>query len=270
MKRKRLILGGLIFVLLFSLLPTARARAEDPNLTGSWNGKHGTPVAGWDWDGDYGVRISVVDSSGNLKQDPVDFIQDMEAGNVVDAWFAETAFANPTVKKNKLQYKNGGTIALRKEDEDAEKFYDFVHLSNLPRTVGTKSKAVNIQTVRDYFDDDGSLTIILQKMANHLGTAPYTIQDLQAMNYYVMIEPIAIMRVALDGEPPPKVHSTIRRLGIISLAQKSHPSHTTFSRSVCTWNPPVLASRHTQVKPQPGFQKSLAMILLSTRWVLVC
>ena len=52
MKRKRLILGGLIFVLLFSLLPTARARAEDPNLTGSWNGKHGTPVAGWDWDGD--------------------------------------------------------------------------------------------------------------------------------------------------------------------------------------------------------------------------
>ena len=52
MKRKRLILGGLIFVLLFSLLPTARARAEDPNLTGSWNGKHGVPVAGWDWDGD--------------------------------------------------------------------------------------------------------------------------------------------------------------------------------------------------------------------------
>ena len=52
MKRRKLILGGLIFVLLFSLLPTARARAEDPNLTGSWNGKHGVPVAGWDWDGD--------------------------------------------------------------------------------------------------------------------------------------------------------------------------------------------------------------------------
>ena len=78
MKRKRLILGGLIFVLLFSLLPIVLTRAEDPNLTGSWNGKHGTPVAGWDWDGDYGVRISVVDSSGNLVQGSVDFIQDME------------------------------------------------------------------------------------------------------------------------------------------------------------------------------------------------
>lgn len=52
MKRRKLILGGLIFVLLFSLLPILPIRAEDPNLTGSWNGKHGTPVAGWDWDGD--------------------------------------------------------------------------------------------------------------------------------------------------------------------------------------------------------------------------
>ena len=198
MKRKRLILGGLIFVLLFSLLPTARARAEDPNLTGSWNGKHGTPVAGWDWDGDYGVRISVVDSSGNLVQGSVDFIQDMEAGNVVNAWFAETAFSLPKVKKNKLQYKNGGTIALREETPGYS--YAFVHRSNLPRTVGTKSKAVNIQTVRDYFGDDDQLFDILKDMANHLGTAPYTIQDLQAMNYYVMIEPIAIIRVALDGE----------------------------------------------------------------------
>ena len=197
MKRRKLILGGLIFVLLFSLLPTARARAEDPNLTGSWNGKHGTPVAGWDWDGDYGVRISIVDSSGNLKQDPVDFIQDLEAGNVVDSWFANSAFDDP-IKKNKLQYKRVGTIALR--EETPGKTYDFVHRSNLPRTVGTKSKAVNIQTVRDYFDDNDQLTDILKDMANHLGTAPYTIQDLQAMNYYVMIEPIAIMRVALDGE----------------------------------------------------------------------
>ncbi len=201
MKRKRLILGGLIFVLLFSLLPIARARAEDPNLTGTWNGKHGTPVAGWDWDGDYGVRISIVDSNKATIQEPVDFIQDLEAGNVVDAWFANSAFDAPAKKKNKLQYKNGGgTIALRKENASRDQNYSFVHLSDLPRTVGTKSKAVNIQTVRDYFGDDARLTNILKDMASHLGSSPYTIEDLKAMNYYVMIEPIAIMRVALDGE----------------------------------------------------------------------
>ena len=115
MKRKRLILGGLIFVLLFSLLPIARARAEDPNLTGTWNGKHGTPVAGWDWDGDYGVRISIVDSNKATIQEPVDFIQDLEAGNVVDAWFANSAFDAPAKKKNKLQYKNGGGVLLHSE-----------------------------------------------------------------------------------------------------------------------------------------------------------
>ena len=57
-----------------------------------------------------------------------------------------------------------------------------------------------MEILGDYFDDNDQLTDILKDMANHLGTAPYTIQDLQAMNYYVMIEPIAIMRVALDGE----------------------------------------------------------------------
>ena len=88
MKRKKLILGGLIFVLLFSLIPFALTRADDSNMTGSWNGKHGTPVAGWDWDGDYGARISIVDSSGNLIQGPVEFIQDLDAGKVVDALFA--------------------------------------------------------------------------------------------------------------------------------------------------------------------------------------
>ena len=172
MKRRKLILGGLIFVLLFSLLPILPIRAEDPNLTGSWNGKHGTPVAGWDWDGDYGVRISIVDSNKATIQGPVDFIQDLEAGNVVDSWFAETAFSNPTVKKNKLQYKDGGTIALRKENASRDQNYSFVHLSDLPRTVGTKSKAVNIQTVRDYFDDKNTITKILKDMANHLGSSP--------------------------------------------------------------------------------------------------
>mgnify|MGYP001105396636 CR=1 FL=1 len=200
MKRRKLILGGLIFVLLFILLPIVLTRAEDANMTGSWNGKHGTPVAEWDWDGDYGARISIVDSSGNLVQGPVDFIQDLEAGNVVDAWFANSAFDFSTVKKNKIQYKKGGTIALRKEDEDADKLYAFIHLSDLPRTVGTKSISISIQTIRDYFDDKNTITKILKDMANHLGSVPCTIMDLQAMGYYVMIEPIAIMRVELGGE----------------------------------------------------------------------
>lgn len=44
MKRRKLILGGLIFVLLFLLLPIAVTRTDDSNMTGSWNGKHGQVV----------------------------------------------------------------------------------------------------------------------------------------------------------------------------------------------------------------------------------
>ena len=176
MKRRKLILGGLIFVLLFLLLPIALTRAEDPNMTGSWNGKHGQAVAGWDWDGDYGARISIVDSSGNLVQGPVDFIQDDAAGQSITAWFATNAFANPMQKLNKRQWKlSESPIKVRVENRSRNERYQYVHLSDMPRTVSTASTSISMETTRDYFSDDGNVGIILNHIAYKTGTSKLTV-----------------------------------------------------------------------------------------------
>ncbi len=199
MRRRKLILGGLIFVLLFLLIPMTLIKAEDPNMTGSWNGKHGQAVAGWNWDGDYGARISIVDSSGNLIQGPVDFIQDNEAGQSITAWFATSKLALPQNKLNKRQWKlSESPITVRVETEGAP--YRYVYLSDMPRTVSTASTSISMETTRNYFSDDKTVNIILNHIASNTGTSKLTVSDLKSHNYYIMIEPLAIFRVELESK----------------------------------------------------------------------
>ena len=201
MKRRKLILGGLIFVLLFLLLPIILARAEDPNMTGSWNGKHGQAVAGWDWDGDYGARISIVDSSGNLVQGPVDFIQDNEAGQSITAWFATSKLALPQNKLNKRQWKlSESPIAVRVENRSRNERYQYVPKPDMPRTVSTASTSISMETTRNYFSDDKTVSHILEDIASNTGTSKLTVSDLKSHNYYIMIEPLAIFRVELESK----------------------------------------------------------------------
>lgn len=167
MNPKRLF--SLFLVLIMALSLAAPALADgDPNID-TGGGGMGSGHAGNYWNGEDGVRISVIRTNGS-KVACFDWSNYNEAGSV------QVSFG----KHNKIDYRGGYALSPVLNDGS---YNSRIPSTSLPKIVSTNGRN-NIASVKRYFTDSGNL----RNIAAEAGLA---YDDLISGDYKLLLEPIA-------------------------------------------------------------------------------
>lgn len=155
----------MLFISYFSF--PAHADGEG-NMNGGGGGMGGGTAQNVWHNGDDGIRVTVVRASDNQ---PVSTPFDMTNRN-------ESDIQNTFVKKSKLSYRGGATLAL-----DTNR-YSYVNPSKALPVVITGNSSNNIPAIKNYFTDE----LVIRYIASVVGTSYDTLTN---GNYKLLLEPIA-------------------------------------------------------------------------------
>ncbi len=168
MSNKRILSLLLALVLTVSVAVPALA-AGDPNIEGGGGGLGGGSAANY-WNGDDGVRISVVTRDGG-KVAVFDWANKNESD--VQYHFG---------KWNKMDYRGGHSLTFF--DAGSSPYHSLYYPSTpLPKIVSTNGSS-NIASIRTYFTSEG----VLQNVAADAGMS---FDDLISGDYKLLLEPMA-------------------------------------------------------------------------------